>query len=292
MQAAAPIAGNLMQTTPTSLAPVGVFDSGVGGLSVLQHIRRLLPHESLLYFADSGFAPYGDKPKAIIVQRSLAIAQFLLAQGIKALVVACNTATAAAISAIRQAYPSLIVIGVEPGLKPAIALSKSGVIGVLATRRTLESHKFIALKDQLAEESKVSFLPQPCIGLADQIEKGELQSHATTQLLQRYITPLIAQGADTLVLGCTHYPFVLPLIQQLLQQAGKPASAVNIVDTGEAVARQLERLLKQNGHLNQENQPGSLSAYTTGPRSGLSNALGNLLKLPDAKELVQALALG
>ncbi|MFZ6645284.1 glutamate racemase [Undibacterium sp. TJN25] len=272
-------------------APIGVFDSGVGGLSVLQHIRQLLPHESLLYFADSGFAPYGDKPEAVIVQRSLAIAQFLLVQGIKALVVACNTATAAAIAAIRQAHPSLIVIGVEPGLKPAIALSKTGIIGVMATRRTLESQKFIALKTQLSKESKVSFLPQACVGLADQIEKGELQSQATALLLQRYVAPLIAQGADTLVLGCTHYPFVLPLIRQLLQQSGKQASDVSIVDTGDAVARHLQRLLMQDCCLHAAGSPGTLGTYTTGPRSGLSNALHNLLKLDDAKELVQALAL-
>ncbi len=260
---------------------------------MLQHIRRQLPHESLLYFADSGFAPYGDKPETVIVQRSLAIAQFLLAQGIKALVVACNTATAAAIAAIRQVYPALIVVGVEPGLKPAIALSKTGVVGVLATSRTLDSRKFIALRDQLAQEHKVRFLPQACVGLVDQIEKGELQSQATALLLQRYIVPLVADGADTLVLGCTHYPFVLPLIQQicaqLSTQISKPAADMAIVDTGDAVARQLARLLNRHDCANLSASQGSLNTFTTGPHSSLSNALGNLLKLENANELVQSL---
>lgn len=269
-------------------APVGVFDSGVGGLSVLQHIRRQLPHEALLYFADSAFAPYGDKPESAIVQRSLSVAKFLLAQGIKALVVACNTATAAAIAAIRQAYPSLIVIGVEPGLKPAIALSKTGIVGVMATSGTLESKKFIALRDQLSREHKTVFLSQACVGLADQIEKGELQSPATALLLHRYMAPLISAGADTLVLGCTHYPFVQSLMQQIITQAGKQVTDIGIVDTGNAVARQLVSLLSQGAALNPATGAGSLQAYTTGSSSSFSNALSNLLQLKNTKALVQA----
>ncbi|GGC59443.1 glutamate racemase [Undibacterium terreum] len=273
-------------------APVGVFDSGVGGLSVLQHIRQQLPHESLLYFADSAFAPYGDKPEAVIVQRSLGIAQFLLAQGVKALVVACNTATAAAIAAIRHTYPSLIVVGVEPGLKPAIAASNTGLIGVMATRRTLESQKFIALRDQLSEAHQVKFLPQACVGLADQIEKGELQSQATALLLQGYIHPLIEQGADTLVLGCTHYPFVRPLIERVIEQmiprTGGQKHAVCIIDTGEAVARQLAKLLHVNDRLAATEGVADMRAYTTGSPSDMSNALNNLLKMKNAKQMVQA----
>ncbi|MES2069481.1 MAG: glutamate racemase [Pseudomonadota bacterium] len=291
MQLASSTTGEIANTSAAVSAPVGVFDSGVGGLSVLQHIRRQLPHESLLYFADAGFAPYGDKPEAVIVQRSLAIAEFLLAQGVKALVVACNTATAAAIAAIRQAHPSLIVVGVEPGLKPAIALSKSGIVGVLATSGTLQSQKFIALREQLSQQNKTVFLEQACIGLADQIEKGELHSPATTLLIQRHVAPLLAGGADTLVLGCTHYPFVLPLIQQVIGQLGKPADEIGIIDTGDAVARQLARLLAKQNILNPAPGAGSLNTYTTGSLSSLANALSSLLKLGNAKDLVQAIIL-
>ncbi len=185
-------------------ASVGVFDSGIGGLSVLRHIHAHLPHEHLLYFADSGYAPYGGKPKAQIVERTLAIAEFLLQRGAKALVVACNTATAASIAALRERYPSLPVVGVEPGLKPAAALTRSGIVGVLATERTLASPRFAALHEKISEATGVRFLLQPCIGLAAQVEKGELHSRATERLLQAYVTPLVEQGADTLVLGCTH----------------------------------------------------------------------------------------
>ncbi|MDE2429103.1 MAG: glutamate racemase, partial [Burkholderiales bacterium] len=196
-------------------APVGVFDSGIGGLSVLQHIRRCLPNESLLYFADSGFAPYGDKPESAIIARCLAVADFLVTQNIKALVVACNTATAAAIHVLRQRYPTLIIIGIEPGLKPATQQTKSKIVGVLATQATLQSEKFRMLSAQLTQETGVSFISSACIGLANQIEKGELRSAKTVALVRQYVLPLLEQGADTLVLGCTHYPFATALIQKI-----------------------------------------------------------------------------
>jgi len=256
-------------------APVGVFDSGIGGLSVLRHIQTLQPHENLLYVADSAFAPYGGRPEQEVVARSLAIAEFLLQQGCKALVVACNTATAAAIAAIRARHPQLPVVGVEPGLKPAAARTQSKLVGVLATERTLASGKFAQLREQVEKATGVQFLPQPCSGLADQIEKGELRSAATAALVRRYVAPLIAQGADTLVLGCTHYPFVLPLIENAASEAGhdKPA----IIDTGEAVARQLARLLAQHGLLNRHSAAGTLQAYTSGSRTALYDAFAKLL---------------
>ena len=216
-------------------APIGIFDSGVGGLSVLRHVRAMLPQEDLLYFADSGYAPYGDKREAQIIDRSLSVAAFLVDQGLKALVVACNTATAAAIEAIRARWPGLIVVGIEPGLKPAALQSQRGVVGVLATRSTLASARFDALRDQLTASTGTRFLVQPCVGLVDQIEKGELQSATTATLIDRYVMPLIAEGADTLVLGCTHYPFVRELIEASACHAGSAAPA--IIDTGEAVAR-------------------------------------------------------
>lgn len=270
--------GAAMTTPMGSNAPVGVFDSGVGGLSVLRHIRTYLPYENLMYFADSGFAPYGGKPEAAIVARALAIADFLMKQhGAKALVVACNTATAAAIKALRARYPAAPVVGVEPGLKPAAAATKTNTAGVLATAGTLASDKFERLRQQITVSTGVHFLPQPCIGLADQIEKGELRSGETAVLLKRYVLPLLAQGADTLVLGCTHYPFVQPLMEEIIREATN--APVAIVDTGEAVARQLERLLQQHHLRRTEQHEGSLQAFTTGSKTTLATIFANLLKL-------------
>ena len=258
-------------------APVGIFDSGLGGLSVLRHIRLQLPRETLVYVADSAFAPYGGKPEAAVIARTLAVAGFLVAQGVKALVIACNTATAAAITAVRERYPDLPVVGVEPGLKPAALRSLSRVVGVLATERTLASSRFQALESQLSAATGVRFLAQACSGLADQVEQGELRSPKTAALVTRYVAPLIGQGADTLVLGCTHYPFLLPLIEQAARRAG--ARELVIIDTGEAVARQLQRVLAERGLLCDEHAgPATLSGWTTGSASSLALACLKLLK--------------
>ena len=256
--------------------PIGVFDSGIGGLSVLKYIHASLPNEQLLYFADSGYAPYGGRTEDEIVARSLAIAQFLMRYGIKALVVACNTATAAAIKALRAQYPDMPVVGVEPGLKPAAALTKTGTVGVLATRGTLASEKFRLLHEQITAASNIRFLPQPCIGLADQVEKGELHSAETARMVRGYVEPLIEQGADTLVLGCTHYPFVLPLIEDIVSRL--TISPVAIVDTGEAVSRQLVRLLTER-HLLRTEGPGTIAAFTTASDTTLATAFAKLLGL-------------
>lgn len=266
-----------------SEAPIGVFDSGIGGLSVLRHVHTLLPDESLLYFADSGFAPYGEKPEQVIVERTVAITAFLLTQNIKALVVACNTATAAAIAGLRTRYPDLPVVGVEPGLKPAAALTRTGTIGVLATANTLSSEKFLKLEAQVAHDAGVRFLLQACNGLAHQIEKGELRSRETVQLVERYVAPLLAQQADTLVLGCTHYPFV----EQLIREIAGPNVA--IVDTGEPVARQLQRVLTQRGLLRDAprvDAPAPVLAYSTGSSSTLSLAFTKLLQLDASVQAV------
>jgi glutamate racemase len=258
-------------------APIGVFDSGIGGLSVLRHIHAYLPHEKLLYFADSGFAPYGDKPEDVVAARSLAVAEFLMQRPLKALVVACNTATTAAIKAIRSAYPALPIVGVEPGLKPAAAATRTRTVGVLATERTLRSEKFSLLREQLSATTSVRFIVQACNGLADQIEKGELQSAETALLVHRYVEPLIEQGADTVVLGCTHYPFVQPLIEEAIRRM--TTTPVMIVDTGDAVARQLVRLIEQRELQRKVQGDGSLAAFTTGSETALSAAFANLLKL-------------
>lgn len=221
-----------------SNAPIGVFDSGVGGLSVMREIRQLLPNESLLYVADSGHVPYGEKSPEYIRERCVWITEHLLAQGAKALVLACNTATAAAAADLRERYPQLPIVGMEPAVKPAAAATRSGVVGVLATTGTLKSARFAALLDRFAGDVRV--VTQPCPGLVECIEAGELQAAATRELLQRYVAPLLDEGCDTLILGCTHYPFLRPLLTTLL-----PPS-VTLIDTGAAVARQLQRLLLQH----------------------------------------------
>jgi glutamate racemase len=267
-------------------APIGIFDSGVGGLSVLRHIRAQLPHEHLMYFADSGFAPYGDKPEQVVAERSLAIAGFLVAQGAKALVVACNTATIAAIKLLREHYPDMPIVGVEPGLKPAAAATRSGVIGVMATERTLTGEKFLLLRDQISQASNAKFLLQACHGLVDQIELGELDTDGTTALLARYITPLLEQGADTLVLGCTHYPLVQASIEGVIAKAS--AHQVTLIDTGEAVARQLARLLAAAAFLRGAagDEPASLTTYTTASATALTAAFSSLLGLnPPVQEV-------
>ncbi|MCK9201283.1 MAG: glutamate racemase [Gallionella sp.] len=214
---------------------IGVFDSGVGGLSVLHHIRQTLPDERLIYVADSGHVPYGDKPPEYIEQRSLALTRFLVEQGADAIVIACNTATAAAAPTLRSRF-DIPIVGMEPAVKPAAAATKSGVVGVLATIGTLESARFAALLERYGEE--VEIVTQGCPGLVEQVERGDLAGPETRTLVERYTAPLLARGADTLILGCTHYPFLAPLIREVV------GPEVILIDTGEAVARQLQRRIE------------------------------------------------
>lgn len=261
--------------------PIGIFDSGIGGLSVLRHIQAALPNEDLRYFADSGFAPYGEKPEEVVIRRSMAIARFLLDCHCKALVIACNTATAAAIHLLRQTWPAIPIVGVEPGLKPAAAVTQSRIVGVLATERTLKSAKFNNLHRLLSQPGKVKFIMQPCPGLADLVEKNECRSAHAAELVQRYVRPLVEQGADTLVLGCTHYPFLREIIENTLAEAGAPST--QIIDTGIAVARQLVRLLDQSG-LKQAGKTSrsGVHAFTTGNPALLAEQFGQLLHIhPD-----------
>ncbi len=214
---------------------IGVFDSGVGGLSVLHHIRQILPNERLIYVADSGHVPYGDKSQSYIEQRSHILTRFLIEQSADAVVIACNTATAAAVSSLRSQF-NLPIIGMEPAVKPAVAATKSGVVGVLATIGTLESARFAALLERYSEE--VEIVTQGCPGLVEQVEMGELNSTRTRELIERYTLPLLDRGADTLILGCTHYPFIAPLIREVV------GADITLVDTGAAVAGQLQRRIQ------------------------------------------------
>lgn len=245
-------------------APVGVFDSGVGGLSVLAEIQRLLPSETLLYAGDCGHTPYGEKSAAYIRERCVAIAEFFRARGAKALVIACNTATAAAAADLRARYPGWPIIGMEPAVKPAALATRSGTVGVLATTGTLQSARFAALLDRFAAD--VTVVTQPCPGLVELIELGDLHSPQLKALLGHYLRPLLDAGCDTLILGCTHYPFLKPLLGELLP------THVALVDTGAAVARQLQRLLTQ-GELLSTGQAGAVRYWTSGSVEHFRNVL-------------------
>jgi glutamate racemase len=232
---------------PTAENPVGVFDSGVGGLSVLREIRRELPGEHLLYVADSAHAPYGDKPAELIEARAIAIIEFLVSQRVKAIVVACNTATGVAIQMLRAKF-SLPIIAMEPAVKPAVTHTKSGVIAVLATSRTIASDNFAKLHERFG--ANVQILMQACPGLVEQVEAGDLSGKKTRSLIEQYIAPLLARGADTIVLGCTHYPFLAALIREI------SGPEVAIIDPSAAIARELRRRLE------------SASLLSTGDRAG------------------------
>ncbi|KVW39271.1 glutamate racemase [Burkholderia ubonensis] len=227
---------SVIAKTAAAGAPVGVFDSGLGGLSVLRAVRAQLPGESFVYVADSRNAPYGPRDEAFITERTLAIGEWLAREGAKALVVACNTATAQSIAAIRERL-AIPLVGVEPGIKPAAALSASGIAGVLATQSTLASARFQALLDRYGAGRR--FICQPGHGLVEAVERGDTHSPALRALLDGYLQPMLDAGADTLVLGCTHYPFFTETIRDLV------GDRLTIVDTSDAIARQLARVLDE-----------------------------------------------
>jgi len=237
----------------TADKPIAVFDSGVGGISVLKHIHALLPNEHLLYVADSRYAPYGNKTPLEIQSRCIEIADFLIAKEAKALVVACNTATAAAIDVLRDKY-DLPIIGMEPAVKPAAEASRNGIVGVLATTGTLKSAQFAGLLESYGRNVKV--VTQACVGLVECIERGELDLASTKMLIAQYCAPLLAEGADTIVLGCTHYPFVRHVIELVV------GPNVALIDTGAAVAKQLMRQLEENGLLSKNPKSAEVQFWT------------------------------
>ncbi|MEI8031568.1 MAG: glutamate racemase [Comamonadaceae bacterium] len=247
--------------------PIGVFDSGVGGLSVLHAIHRELPDENLLYAADSGNAPYGDRDLDFIKSRALLMTRFLLAQGAKTIVVACNTATVVAVSELRSWCP-VPVVAMEPAIKPASQMTKSGIVGVLATRQTLASASVARLCEAHGDSAK--FLLQACPGLVEKVERAELTSEATRALLDSYLSPLLAAGADTLVLGCTHYPFLIPLIQEI---AGPE---VLIIDPAVAVAKEVARRLVPNRNSMSRIRPVTTRFFSSSPLDEAQAAMSAL----------------
>ncbi len=223
---------------PSNVSTIGIFDSGVGGLSVLAALHRMGPRHPLHYVADSGHAPYGDRDPNHVTERSMRVADHLKQQGAQMLVVACNTATAWAIDTLRQHHPELLLVGVEPGVKPAAARSRSGTVAVMATPSTLASPRFAQLVQRHAPECHV--IPLPCPGLAAAIEAGPAAQPLVERLLDQHMAPLNGSDADVVVLGCTHYPFVRDAIARRL------SPGVELLDTADAVARQAMRLMGES----------------------------------------------
>ncbi|MBK8903436.1 MAG: glutamate racemase [Anaerolineaceae bacterium] len=252
--------------------PIGVFDSGVGGLSVLRHLRAQLPSEQFIYLADQGHVPYGSRSAAEIVQFSQGITQFFHQLNAKAIVIACNTASAAALSLLREQF-DVPFVGMEPAVKPAAGQTLSGKVGILATGGTFASERYARLTAKYAQG--VSVWEDPCVGLVPEIEAGRLDSPAVHQILQQALAPMLAAGVDTVVLGCTHYPFVLPVVERIV------GTAVTIIDPAPAVARQTGVVLRQHNLLAEADQPGGVRFLTTGAAEPYVRQVEQLLGLDD-----------
>ena len=235
---------------------IGIFDSGVGGLSVLREIRAQLPGESLIYFADQGHVPYGPRPLEEVRAFSEEITRFLLEEGAKLVVVACNTASAAALHSLRGKFPDVPFVGMEPAVKPAAEQTKSGVVGVLATPATFQGALYASVVERFAQG--VTVLQDTCPGLVGQIERGALEAEETRAILEKALHPMLERGIDTVVLGCTHYPFVIPLIRRIV------GDTVRVIDPAPAVARQVKRVLDSAVGTRPEEGSVSVRYYTSG----------------------------
>jgi glutamate racemase len=252
-----------------SNAPIGIFDSGVGGLSVLRDIRAALPAESIEYVADSANAPWGDKPADFIRLRGLEIAGFLVGQGVKAIVIGSNTGTAGSAEALRATL-TMPVIAIEPGIKPAAAATRSGVVGAIVTTTMGASDRMASLLDRFGRNVRVISVPVP--GLVEHVEAADLDGAEIRRLVENYVRPLLDQGADTIVLGSTHYVFLRPLIAEIAGQD------VTIVDTGEAVARQLARVLAERGMAAPHEAEGVERFWTSGDPAESARVMSALLE--------------
>jgi glutamate racemase len=259
-------------------APVGLFDSGVGGLSVLREIHAALPAESVYYVADSAHAPWGDKPPEYVRERGLVIANFLVAHGVKAIVIGSNTGTAGSAEALRSTL-SIPVVGIEPGIKPAVAATRSRVIGAIVPAAVGESERLRSLLERFGGDVKVIIQPVP--GVVEHIEAADLDGPELRAMVEGYVQPMLDAGADTIVLGSTHYVFLKPLLTEL---AGRD---VTLVETGAAVARQLAHVLDERG-LRAEGANGEDRFWTSGDPASSTRVISKLLgrrieveKLPD-----------
>lgn len=249
---------------------MGIFDSGIGGLSVMLHIRALLPAHPIFYLADQAHVPYGPRRLEEVRAFSVAITHFLLAKGAKVIVVACNTASAAALHFLREQFPAVPFVGMEPAVKPAASHTHSGVVGVLATPATFQGELFASVVERFAQG--VTVLKATCPGLVEEIEKGRAGGRRTRRILKEAIEPMLEQQVDTIVLGCTHYPFALQTIQQI---AGPD---VEVIDPSPAVARQVVRVMELQGLLTEGVEPAKIHLYTSASAATLSRAVSRILK--------------
>jgi glutamate racemase len=250
-------------------SPIGIFDSGVGGISVLRAIRGQLPGESIIYFGDQGHIPYGPRPLDQIKAFSEEITIFLLKHHVKIIVVACNTASAAALKYLRETFPHVQFVGMEPAVKPAVEHTRSGKVGVLATPATFQGALYASVVERFANE--VELFQNTCNGLVQEIEEGNLDGDRTREILEDALLPMLEKNIDTVVLGCTHYPFVIPLIEQIVGEN------VRVIDPAPAVARQVRRLLEAGGMMRQSPTHGAIKFYTSGDPRSLKSLLPVLL---------------
>ena len=249
--------------------PIGIFDSGVGGLSVLRTVREQMPNESVIYFGDQGHVPYGSRSMEQIQNFSEAITNFLLKKNAKIIVVACNTASAAALKYLRAQFPTAQFVGMEPAIKPAAEHTHTGKVGVLATPATFQGALYASVVERFA--SAVELIQSTCPGLVQEIEMGNLDGLETRRILEDALLPMLEKNIDTVVLGCTHYPFVIPLIQQIVGEN------VRVIDPAPAVARQAGRLLEAGALRNRSKSKGSVMFYTSGDPESLKSMLPLLL---------------
>lgn len=249
-----------------STEPIGIFDSGVGGTSILKEIHALLPNENCIYLADSKNAPYGNKSKNEIIALSIKNTEILLSRGCKIIVVACNTATTNAIAHLRATY-NISFIGIEPAIKPAALNTQTKTVGILATKGTLSSELFHETSDLYAHN--IDVIEQVGDGIVPLIESGKLNSKEMKSLLESYINPMIERDIDHLVLGCTHYPYLIPILIKILPEN------VNIIDSGLAVARQTKAVLTKENILNSSNEEGTVELFTNGNIDILNSLLDN-----------------
>ncbi|TND08722.1 MAG: glutamate racemase [Bacteroidetes bacterium] len=255
-------------------SPIGIFDSGIGGLTVVQALHELMPAENVIYFADSIHLPYGEKTMDEIYKYSKAITEYLLSRGCKIIVIACNTASAASLKKLREEFPSVTFIGMEPAVKPAAEQSLTKAVGVIATTATFQGELFASVVERFAQG--VDVLRQPCPGLVQQIEAGELDTPETETMLRGWVEPMLKKNIDALVLGCTHYPFVKPLLEKIC------GPSVRIIDPAPAVARRTRHLLEQENALAEMAQQGIVHYYTSGPADEMAKQI-RLLRVDDGK---------
>jgi glutamate racemase len=256
-----------MPLHPTS--PIGIFDSGVGGISVLRAIREQMPEESIIYFGDQGHIPYGPRPMEQIRNFSEAITKFLLEKKAKIVVVACNTASAAALNYLRERFSGVQFVGMEPAVKPAAEYTHTGKVGVLATPTTFQGALYASVVERFA--IGVELFQNTCPGLVQQIEQGNLDGKETRQILEDALLPMLQKNIDTVVLGCTHYPFVIPLIQQIV------GDGIRVIDPAPAVAKQTGRLLEAKRLRNSSGSKGDIEFYTSSDPDLLKSLLPQLL---------------